>query len=140
MGIRLVFSISLLLLSFVLLVFFIFGPNGIIDTYKKQEQIAQLKEKIEKLEEQNQTKKEMIKALKSSNSKEVYTKGIGLNLSEGEYVFKFAPESTLKNQPHKESKDSTYSKFILSISILVLFLTLMEIIMVFLTLKNLKKY
>ncbi len=139
MGVRLVFSISLLLLSFILLIFFIFGSNGIIDSYKKQEQIEQLQEKIKKLEEQNRTKSEMIKALKSGDSKEVYIKGIGLNLSEGEYVFKFTPESSAKNTFHKESKNSPYNKAILSIPILVLLLTFIEIIIVLLTLKNLKK-
>jgi len=133
MRIRLLFGIVSLLVSFLILVLFILGPNGIVDTYKKQEKIKYLNQKIAEIKEQNKHKKEVVENLKNSDLKKIYIKGIGLDLSEGEYVFKFDNGDLQKIQTDtKAPQDET----IMIIFIFVIIITFLQILLAIFLLKS----
>jgi len=133
MRIRLLFGIVSLLVSFLILVLFILGPNGIVDTYKKQEKIKYLNQKIAEIKEQNKHKKEVVENLKNSDLKKIYIKGIGLDLGEGEYVFKFDNGDLQKIQTDtKAPQDET----IMIIFIFVIIITFLQILLAIFLLKS----
>jgi ATP-dependent Zn protease len=133
MRIRLLFGIVSLLVSFLILVLFILGPNGIVDTYKKQEKIKYLNQKIAEIKEQNKHKKEVVENLKNSDLKKIYIKGIGLDLGEGEYVFKFDNGDPQKIQTDtKAPQDQT----IMIIFIFVIIITFLQILLAIFLLKS----
>lgn len=77
-----------------------------MDTIQKGEEISQLREEVLKMERLNNEKSEQIKKLKSDeNYRKSVVKGLGFEVDEGEYVFRFE-----KNTSDRLLIDSKYQK------------------------------
>ncbi|MCS7299353.1 MAG: septum formation initiator family protein [Spirochaetia bacterium] len=101
-----IFTIVLSTIFVILLTSFIFSRGGVMDTIQKGEEISQLREEVLKMERLNNEKSEQIKKLKSDeNYRKSVVKGLGFEVDEGEYVFRFE-----KNTSDRLLIDSKYQK------------------------------
>ncbi|MCX8028990.1 MAG: septum formation initiator family protein [Brevinematales bacterium] len=123
--------ISVSILALVVSISFVFSRGGIIDTIKKEREIAYLKEQVVRLEKMNQDKKKQLEMLKNDvEYRKSITKGLGIDVEEGEYVFRFEDYKgnviidSQKPQSLFIDKISLFIAVIFSIQVLVFLLIL----------------
>lgn len=102
-----IFTVVLSIMFVILLASFIFSRGGVIDTIQKVEQISQIKDEILRMEKLNNEKAEKVRKLKSDeNYRKSVVKGLGFEVDEGEYVFRFEKndsEQLLINPRHQKN-------------------------------------
>lgn len=105
-----IFTIVLSTIFVMLLASFIFSRGGIIDTIQKVEDISRLREEVLKVERLNHEKAEQIRKLKSDeNYRKSVIKGLGFEVDEGEYVFRFEKNTgdrLLTDLKHQKNTDN----------------------------------
>lgn len=105
-----IFTIVLSTIFVMLLASFIFSRGGIIDTIQKVEDISRLREEVLNVERLNHEKAEQIRKLKSDeNYRKSVIKGLGFEVDEGEYVFRFEKNTgdrLLTDLKHQKNTDN----------------------------------
>ncbi|MGC8766379.1 MAG: hypothetical protein ACP5PT_02710 [Brevinematia bacterium] len=127
----LISSIFILFLSLIVFTSFVFSKGGILDTFNKEMQIKELKDRIEMIKNDNKQKKEIIDKIKTDEGfRESLIKGLGINISEGEYVFKFFDQKDNIDLKSVSNQNHIFLYFIFSLS---LFFIIVQVFVIFLT-------
>ncbi len=109
---------------------FTFSKGGIIDTIEKEKNIRDLKSKIEKLKTENKQKQKQIEMLnKNEDYRKSIIKGLGIEIEENEYIFRFNSKNSL---PANQEKIEYQSQKILSFIIPMFILQIIIITLIFL--------
>ncbi len=89
-------GVGCLVFSLLLVYSFIFSSGGILETYTLLNQISEVDKKIEKLNSEIKTKKELIHKIKNDpDFRKSFIKGLGFFIEENEYIFKFKEPNNL---------------------------------------------
>lgn len=122
-----IFTVILSTMFVILLVSFIFSRGGVMDTIQKGEEISQLREEILKMERLNNEKSEQIRKLKSDEDyRKSVVKGLGFEVDEDEYVFRFEKntfkELLIDSEHHKNTNNMVTFLIVLIVFQLIVFI------------------
>lgn len=133
-------TITLITIMTIILAFsFTFSKGGIIDTIEKEKRISELKRQIKELEESNKQKKHQIELLKTNpDYKNSIIKGLGMEIENNEYVFRFEQFNKTDVKLNNTQKESN-EKFIV-LGIILFLLTTQLIVISSLIIKQTKKF
>lgn len=114
-------TILITILTILLAFSFTFSKGGIIDTIEKEKRILELKKQIKELQESNNQKRKQIELLKTNpDYKNSIVKGLGIEIDNNEYVFRFDQSSKTDISPLNPQKQSKEKFIVLGIIILLL--------------------
>lgn len=127
--------ISFVTLFFSLMIFgsFVFSSGGVLDTFMKEAELKKLRANIEKVKEDNKRKAQIIHMIKNDKGfRESLVKGLGINISEGEYVFRFPQSEKYLGNDFSKKNDKDYTHdFIYLIFIVSLFFIFIQVFVIF---------
>lgn len=138
-GVFLLTIILITIMTIILAFSFTFSKGGIIDTIEKEKRISELKKQIKELEESNKHKKHQIELLKTNpDYKNSIIKGLGMEIENNEYVFRFEQFNKTDVKLNNTQKESN-EKFIV-LGIILFLLTTQLIVISSLIIKQTKKF
>lgn len=124
-------SFGILVFSIFIFISFIFSSGGIVDTFRKETQVRETKNAIEKIKEDNKKKLEIINRIKNDKDfKESLIKGLGININDGEYVFRFYQNEDIYSTKNDSNKNNSNSFLYLILLVSFVFIFIQVIIIV----------
>ncbi|MFN4245695.1 MAG: FtsB family cell division protein [Brevinematia bacterium] len=113
------------LLTILLIFSFTFSKGGIIDTIEKEKKIYEMEKQVKELKIRNKAKQEQLEMLKKDQDyRKSLAKGLGVEVNDSEYVFRFNNYSDNKTIQNKTEYN------IQNISTLLLWIFIIQTILI----------